>query len=175
MKLNTELLFRVGMWWRIGYGSLRTLVGFFLLRLVHTPLTDLFTHLMRHELIEDRHDVVYQHVNSFLVHHSFTVTYFLAFYLIFWGITDVFLSIQLLRHQHWAFPVSLVLIGIFIVYEVLRFTHTHSLVLLGVILIDMAVFWIIRREYRRNILRKGTLEVTWHTLYNIVMAVCLQY
>jgi len=151
-KDNTDaydLFFRVGMIWRILYGSLRLILSFALLRLIGTPLSDLFFKIMSHELVEDPTDFLIQTINPFFQHSSFTVTYFLAAYLIFWGIIDIFLSINLLKQKLWAFPISIYLIGIFVLYEIYRFSRTHSFMLAGVIFIDLILIWLIRREYRK--------------------------
>ncbi len=144
-----DLLFRVGMGWRILYGFLRLILGFILLRLIGTPLSDIFYKVMSHELIEDPTDFLIQTVSPLLQHLSFTVTYFIAAYLIFWGIIDILLSINLLKHKMWAFPISIYLIGIFVLYEIYRFSYTRSFVLACVIIMDLILIWLIRREYHK--------------------------
>lgn len=62
---------------------------------------------------------------------------------------DTLLSYNLLKHRLWAFPFSFVLISLFIIYEALRFTYTHSFILLGVILLDIIILWLIWREYKK--------------------------
>jgi len=151
-KDNTDiydLLFRVGMGWRILYGSLRLILGFILLRLIGTPLSEIFYKVMSHELIEDPTDLLVQTASPLLQHLSFTVTYFIAAYLIFWGVIDILLSINLLKHKVWVFPISIYLIVIFVIYEIYRFSYTHSLVLASIIIIDIVLVWLIRKEYNK--------------------------
>lgn len=107
---------------------------------------------MGHEIAEDPSDVLYHVVNTFLSHGVTEVTYFLAFYFIFWGFLDVFLSICLLREKLWAFPLSVLLIGIFLLYELFRFSYTHSYILLGVILADLCILILILKEW--NLIKK---------------------
>lgn len=144
-----DLFFRVGMGWRIFYGSLRLILGFTLLRLIGTPLSDIFYKVMSHELIEDPTDLLVQTASPLLQHLSFRVTYFIAAYLIFWGIIDILLSINLLKHKKWAFPISIYLIAIFVIYEIYRFSYTHSLILAFIIIIDIVLIWLIRKEYNK--------------------------
>ena len=73
------------MWWRIFYGTMRIIVGIWLLNLIDMPLSDLWHSLMSHELVEDPNDLLYRILNSFLQLHPLSVTYFLSAYLIFWG------------------------------------------------------------------------------------------
>ena len=103
---------------------------------------------MSHEIVEDPGDIFIRLVGSLLEELSLSTGTFIAFYLMFWGGTDVFLSSNTLRHKLWAFPISLTLIGAFVLYEIYRVTHTHSLVLAFIILLDLAILWLINREYR---------------------------
>ena len=144
-----SLLFRLSMYWRILYGAVRIIFGIKLLTLIGTPLTTLFTDYLGPSMAAHPHDRVYPLVQHTLQHHSFVVTYFLASYLLFWGAVDIFLSFNLLKDRIWAFPISLYLIGIFMVYELLRFTHTHSLLLLMLIGVDSGIMYLIYREYQR--------------------------
>ncbi|MEO6536484.1 MAG: DUF2127 domain-containing protein [Candidatus Paceibacterota bacterium] len=144
-----EEIFRFGMFWRIGYGTVRLITGFVLLRHIGTPLSAVFARAFRNEFFEEPRDHFINAISPYAHHFSFEITYFLAIYLIFWGLIDVFLSIQLLRLKLWAFPVTMGLIALFIVYEVYRYTHTHSLILLSIILIDLGLIWLINGEYIR--------------------------
>ena len=148
-KILEERLFTIGMRWRIGYGSIRILFGLALLNVVNTPLLEVIANLMRHELVEDPKDVLYANISSILTNHPLYVTYFLALYFIFWGVIDVVLSYNLIKHRLWAFPASFILIGLFVIYEAIRFSHTHSFILLGVIFIDIIILWLIWREYQK--------------------------
>lgn len=144
-----ERLFTIGMKWRIAYGFLRVLVGLALLKIVGTPLIEVVTTVMRHELVDDPGDALYGFIAGVLAHHPLYITYFLALYFIFWGLVDMVLSYNLIKHNLWAFPASFVLIGFFIFYEALHFVHTRSLVLLWIICVDTVIVWLIWREYKK--------------------------
>jgi uncharacterized membrane protein len=142
-------LFRYTMWWKICYGALRLAFGVAMLRLVGQPLLDALAVIMSHELESGPNDILFSLMSRVLMHHDFYVTYFLAGHFIFWGIIDIVLSVNLLKDKLWAFPVTIYLIIGFMVYEVFRFSHTHSLVLLGVMLLDAFVLYVTIKEYRR--------------------------
>ena len=146
-----DVLFRVGMFWRIGYGAVRLVFGFSLLHLVGTPLSDLFFKALSRELIEDPSDIFIRLSEAILQHQSLTVTYFLAAHFMFWGLVDIALSVQVLRKKLWAFPLSMTLIGLFVLYEVYRLTHTHSYILAVVIVFDIMLIWLIHKEYERHL------------------------
>lgn len=144
-------LFEIGMWWRIFYGSIKAVLGFYLLTLTNASIPDLFRLLMRHELIEDPGDILYNIALPFLNSIDITITYFLAFYFIFWGVLDVFLSINLLREKYWAYTASLILMGLFVTYEIFRVFHNYSITLGLIILIDIGILYLIRREQKRHL------------------------
>ena len=154
-----SMLFRYGMWWRIFYGILRIAFGLVVLKIVGSPLIDILKLLMGHELVEDPSDILFVFAQNILVQHPVYISYFLSVYFIFWGVLDVVLSYNLLRGKMWAFPASLLFIGGFVIYELLRFTHTHSFILLWVVCIDIAIFWLIRREYKKLQLHSLLLEI----------------
>lgn len=149
MNISEERIFIIGMWWRIGYGMLRILLGLALLKVIGMPLIDVMNILMSHELVEDSNDVLYSFFTHLLTNHPLYVSYFLSVYFIFWGVVDVVLSYNLIKHRMWAFPISFALMSLFILYEIFRFGHTYSLILLSVILIDSLILWIVWREYKR--------------------------
>jgi uncharacterized membrane protein len=146
---SDERIFRLGMYWRIGYGVLRILLAIIFLKVVNVPFNDVFRQIFGYELLEDPNDPLVSAISLFLDTHPITITYFATAYLLFWGTVDIVLSSLLLRHYLWAFPVSLALIGPFVLYEVYRFIHTYSLMLLTMIVIDVMVFWLIWREYKQ--------------------------
>jgi uncharacterized membrane protein len=155
---SMSFLFRASMWWRIFYGFLRVVLGTALLKLTGQPLNEFIYSLMSHELTGKMGDVVLGKLYTILEIHDFTITYFLAFYFIFWGTVDIVLSLCLLHHVRRAFPIAMALIVLFIFYGVFRFTHTHSLILLTVIVLDIGILYLINYEYRD--MRHVTLDIS---------------
>lgn len=153
---SMSFLFHFSMWWRIFYGTVRVVLGFILLKLIGTPFTDILYSVMSYEVTEDPSDVVFQFIHRILEDNSFTVTYFVAAYLLFWGAMDIILSTLLLRHKLWAFPMSLALMGFFILYEIYRVIHTKSAVLLCLIIVGIGILYLIYNEY--EVLRKKKLS-----------------
>lgn len=153
----TEVLFTAGMYWRIIYGCIRLAIGTMLLRLVGTPAIDVYQHVLRHLIARDPDDHILRFFATQLVHHGFSITYFLAIYMLFWGVVDIVLSVALLRHALWAFPVSFAVIAGFIAYEVYRYSHTHSPILLGIVLIDIGILYVMNKEYEKLKRRKAAL------------------
>lgn len=157
-KQREHLLFAVGMWWRILYGVFRISLGLLLLKIIHQPISELLRTLWRNDLVDDPRSSLAFYLFNFFAHHDFTVTFFFAFYFIFWGVVDILLSVALLHHQMWAFPFSVMLIISFMVYELVRLLETHSPVLIVLLCIDTLVLWLIYREWSR-LVKKGTAEL----------------
>lgn len=147
-----EAVFKAAMYWRIAYGGLRIVIGYKLFSLVGMPAVEVYQRILSSELAET-HDVIFQMIGRMLAHHGFSITYFLAAYFLFWGVVDVLLSISMLRHYLWAFPTSMLVIGAFVVYEIFRFTHTHSPILFSFILIDLFIVYLIFHERERLVAR----------------------
>jgi len=144
-------VFRLAMWWKIFYGVMKIIFAFILLKWATVDPSGLFYKLMAHEIIEDPNDLLIRIVNPFIIHLSGGTTAFVAYYLLFWGIIDdVFLSINILREKLWAFPTALVLIVLFVFYELYRFVYTHSFILVGITIIDIVIFFIIATEYKKQ-------------------------
>ena len=147
-------LFNLAMWWRIIYGFFRIFIGITFLRLNGHMLSDLTYALMAHEITGKTGDAVLEHIYTFFEIHDFTVTYFIAIYFLFWGSVEIVLAFCLLKKIEYAFPVTMGLIMLFICYGAFRYTHTHSLVLVGVLVIDIVIVYLINHEYKNLRIQK---------------------
>jgi uncharacterized membrane protein len=74
--------------------------------------------------------------------------HFASTYLIAHGAAKVFIAWGLIREKLWAFPTALVVFGLLILYQLYRLAHTHSPTLAVLIALDVAVCYLIWREYR---------------------------
>ena len=73
---------------------------------------------------------------------------FAVLYLLLHGVLKVALVIALLRHWLPAYPVAIVVLGLFVVYELYRATQTGSVLLPVLAVVDIAVIVLVVREYR---------------------------
>lgn len=99
------------------------------------------------ELIEDPNDYVATHLLAMAQQSSVASKSFYAFYLLSHGLIKLVLVIGLLRNRMWSYPVSLVAIGAFIVYQLYRFSHTHSFGLIALTVFDLVVIALIWHEW----------------------------
>lgn len=111
--------------------------------LTHPILRLLTKHLVHHP--EDRLAGWVMHaVEGF----SIDAKTFAALYLATHGAVKLFLIVGLWRNQAWAYPVSLVAFAAFIVYQLHRFTFTHSILLIVLTVFDLVVMVLIWHEWR---------------------------
>ncbi len=73
---------------------------------------------------------------------------FLALYLLGHGVVKLWLIVGLLRERLWYYPVALVVFALFIVYQLYRFSFTHSVWLLLISVVDVVVIGLTWHEYR---------------------------
>jgi uncharacterized membrane protein len=104
--------------------------------------------LTQEELIEDPNDFVAGHLLSLAQNFTVSTQRFYAFYLLSHGLIKVFLVVGLLRNKLWAYPVSLVVLGLFIAYQLYRFSYTHGVGLIVLTVFDVIVMGLIWHEYR---------------------------
>ncbi len=126
---------------------LEIILGGALLLPIH--IDDLMRALVENELIEDPGDAVagfMQHLLPYLSPHA---QFYGALYLLGHGIVKGVLVVGLLRNKLWAYPASLVVFSLFILYQVVRWFSTHSLMLVALTIFDLVVMWLIYHEYRR--------------------------
>lgn len=147
--------FRLAMGWRIVYGALKLILGGMILKWATLDPAGLFYRLMQHEIIEDPGDLFVRLVGPMVEHISSNTSIFIALYLLFWGVVDIFLSVYILKRKLWAFRVALWVIAFFIIYEIYRLSYMHSLGLLIVIVVDMGMLLLIWIEYQKLSARHG--------------------
>lgn len=104
--------------------------------------------LTQDELVEDPNDFVATHLRSLAQNFSVSSKHFYAFYLLSHGIVKIFLVAGLLRDKMWAYPASLIVMALFIVYQIYRFSYTYSWGLVVLSVFDLVVMALIWHEYR---------------------------
>ncbi|MBI5469698.1 DUF2127 domain-containing protein [Candidatus Kaiserbacteria bacterium] len=127
--------------------AVQTILGFMLL--FTGSIVQFVLALVQNELIEDPGDFFGTHVQP-LLNPSHDTLVFGGLYLLSHGIVKLFLVAGLLRNKLWAYPASLAVFALFILYQVERWFSTHSVWLLGLTVVDLVVMWLVWHEYRRK-------------------------
>lgn len=105
-----------------------------------------------HELTEDPHDLLANALLSMAKSFSVGTQVFAVLYLAVHGAVKLFLIVMLLRRKYWAYPVAVGVFTIFIIYQVYRYTITHSMGLVLLSVVDVIVIVLTIIEY--NSLRR---------------------
>jgi len=129
-------------------GVLESVGGVLVLLASRTDLTNLIIFLTAPELSEDPTDLVANYLRHAVFHLSSNTKNFASVYLLVNGIVKVTLVTGLLRGQFWCYRPALVFLATFIGYQLYRFSHTHSLILLGFMFLDLLTLYFIWMEYR---------------------------
>ena len=128
-------------------GLVETVGGIVLLTTGKPKIERLVRLLTQNELSEDPNDFV----ANLLIHTSQRLTtqtqHFAGFYLLGYGVIKLGLATCLLRGLRWSYPVALVILTLFVAYQLYRITHTHSVVLLLLTLLDSVIVLLIFREW----------------------------
>lgn len=145
-----------------GLDGVLELIGGILLLVVSPNAIDQLTRfLTQHELSEDPHDFLANH----LLHAAGSLTgasvRFGAAYLLLHGLVKVVLVAALLRNKLWAYPWMIAFLLLFIGYQVYRLALGFSIGLAGLTVFDSIVAWLTYREYgRQNALSRPALHLS---------------
>lgn len=104
--------------------------------------------LTQNELSEDPQDLIANALLNAAHGLSIDTKSFYAWYLLIHGAVKVVLVLGLLRRHRSAYPASIVVLGAFIVYQLYRYSFTHSPMLIALSLFDILVVALIWHEWR---------------------------
>lgn len=141
--------FEVGVWIKGIDGLLEILGGLLLFWVSPSRLSSMIVLLTQHELSEDPQDLL---MNFLLkISHDFSISsqHFGIFYLLSHGITKCILVQFLLRKKSWAYPLTILFLILFIVYQLYRYSYSHSAWLILLTIFDILMIWLTWTEYRR--------------------------
>ena len=108
--------------------------------------------LSQGELTEDPRDWFARQAVRFGQNFSVAEHNFYAFYLLSHGLIKGVLVIGLLKQKLWAYPASVAVFGLFIAYQLYRYSWTHDAALIALSVFDLFVIALAIHEYR--LLRK---------------------
>jgi len=111
-------------------------------------IRDLVTQATRSELIEDQRDRIANHLVTRAHGFSIEAQHFYAWYLLSHGVVKLALVAGLLMRKLWAYPATMVVLGLFILYQVYRYKETHGVGLLLLTALDLLVVTLTWHEYK---------------------------
>jgi uncharacterized membrane protein len=141
--------FKIGMVLKGADGVLEIAGGILLLFLTPASIQHFTRSITAHELSQDPHDLIANHLLHSANHLTSGSTLFGAVYLLSHGVSKVVLVALVLRDKLWAYPWMIALLLAFIVYQLYRITLVHfSAGLAALTVFDAFLVWLTWREYR---------------------------
>jgi uncharacterized membrane protein len=106
--------------------------------------------LFQHGVARDPHDYIATHLLIASQKFASGGKMFASLFLLSHGLVKVVLVVALWLNRLWAYPLLIVVFGAFSIYQVYRFTHTHSLGLALLTIVDVFIIYLTWREYREQ-------------------------
>lgn len=128
--------------------SIETLAGFLSIFVTQNFLLRVASFLTQDEITEDPHDRFAHFLFNTARQFSNHERWFVVWYLLTHGVVKLLLVLGLYYKKLWAYPLSLAVLMFFIVYQVQRYLHTHSIWLLVLTIFDIVMMWLIWKEYK---------------------------
>ena len=141
-------MFEVGIWLKGAHALLEVIGGILLWAIDTSAITEFVVDLTADELVNHPRDLIAGYLLQSALKFSVATKTFAAFYLFSHGVVKLFLVAGLIRNRRRAYPASLVVLGLFILYQLYRFSFTHSIALIVLTVFDVVVIWLIWHEYR---------------------------
>jgi uncharacterized membrane protein len=113
--------------------------------------------LIERELSEDPKDFLAGHLALWAHDWSAGSQLFAAFYLLSHGVMKLFIVAVLLKGKIWAYHTGIIFFFLFIIYQLYRYSYTHSPWLIVLTAFDIALICLTWEEYRR-VKRSGSLR-----------------
>ena len=131
-------------------GAVEVIGGLLLLILGPRGIGNVVVRLTREELSEDPGDFVASHVLHTADGLTGSAVLFGAIYLLAHGVVKVVLVVALLLDKLWAYPWMIVVLGLFIAYQVYRIALGPSAGLIALTVFDLIIVALTWREYTQR-------------------------
>lgn len=155
-------LFDIGIALKGLNGLLEVVGGIVLLLVTPAQMGHMAAALTSDELSTDPDDLV---ANAVL-HTATTMTphgqFVSIVFLLSHGLIKLFLVWQLFRGRLWAYPLTIVTLSFFIVYQIMEIAHGHSLLLTALTLLDALIIILAWQEYRKKKEDRSHLSLLTH-------------
>ncbi len=130
-------------------GVLELIGGALVLTLSPGAVTGIVHWLTQHELSEDPHDFIATHILKLGQHLAHSHNYFAAAFLLTHGLVKVVLVTCLLLNKLWAYPWALVILGLFLIYQLYLLITGPSFGMAFLSVLDAVIIWLIYREWQQ--------------------------
>ena len=140
-------VFQISIILKGAHAAIECIGGIALAVIQTSTIAKLANAITQEELIEDPNDFVARHLLVLAQNFSVQIKHFYSFYLLSHGAVKLLLVIGLLKGRLWSYPASLIVLGLFILYQLYRFSNTHGAGLIVLTVFDIFVIGLIWHEY----------------------------
>jgi uncharacterized membrane protein len=145
---TTDRLFKIAVVLKGIDGGVQLIGGLLLIVIPPAAITGLANAIITRDLLGDPSGTLAQHLQTAAGNFAGGGTrLFAIIYLLAHGVIKLALVWALLKRILWAFPVGVVVLGAFVVYEVWRAVHTHSITLPIFAALDVLIIVLVIREF----------------------------
>ena len=145
---SVHVAFEISLMLKGAFAAVEVIAGVLAYFVTRQFVLDFVQAITKTELTEDPRDFVANYLLHAVQTLSVTSQHFAAFYLLSHGLIKLWLLIGLWRGQLAYYPASIAVFGLFILYQLYRYSFTQSLLLLLITVLDGVVIWLTVREYR---------------------------
>jgi uncharacterized membrane protein len=145
---NVRLVFDISLWLKGVFALSEIIGGFVALFVSQQFLLNLALWVTKDEFAEDSNDAVATYILHSVQNLSIGTQNFVAIYLFVHGIIKLWLIVGLLKKKLSYYPVAMIVFGLFIIYQLYRYTFTHSIWLLLITLLDLIIIVLTAHEYK---------------------------
>ncbi len=149
--------FKLGVLFKFMDGVLELAGGVLLLLVRPGMIRGLVLLITQHELSEDPRDLVANFLVRAAAHLSVSTQFFGFLYLLSHGIIKLVLAVSLWKAKLWSYPAAIAFFLAFILYQLYRYSYTHSIWLIFLSVLDLVfviLAWLEYMELKRE-LRQG--------------------
>jgi uncharacterized membrane protein len=146
-------LFRISVMLKGLVSALEVVGGLLFLLIPPEKITAFAIFLTQDELSDDPNAFLASRILHAAENYSSHTALIIGFFLLSRGIIKLVLVTALLKNKLWAYPASLAVLGLFVLYELFDVITRHSVIVLGICVFDLIVIFFIWREW--NIVRAG--------------------
>lgn len=150
----TKKAFDIAILIKAFFGIFEILAGIVVAVSGRLVVSNLIIEFAQQEIAEDPKDFLANYLIATLNDFSAGMYVFAVVYLIFHGIVNIFLAIGLAKNKIWSYPWAITGFGVFIIYQLYKYLHTGSSLLLVLTLLDILIVSVIFLEYRNKKIKK---------------------
>jgi uncharacterized membrane protein len=140
-------IFEVSVLLKGAHAAVEAVGGLALAFTTNQSIRGLVSQATQSELIEDKRDFIANHLATWAQGFSIQTQHFYAWYLLSHGVVKLALVTGLLMRKLWAYPSTMVVLGLFILYQLYRYSETHGVGLLLLTALDVVVVGLTWHEY----------------------------